>query len=65
MSLRHLSDLIDAAQGEFITFLTEQGSVIAIDRLLAADVGPRVLEQYQIGRSRSADLQTHPARLGP
>jgi S1-C subfamily serine protease len=56
-NLRHLSDLIDAAAGEFVTFTTEAGNVIAVDRALAATAGPEILERYQIGSSRSADLR--------
>jgi hypothetical protein len=55
-SLRHLSDLIDAARGEFVTFTTETGDVIAIHRGLAAKAGPTILERYQIESSRSQDL---------
>jgi S1-C subfamily serine protease len=55
-SLRHLSDLIDAAAGEFVVFTTETGNLIAVDRARAATAGPEVLERYQIGSSRSPDL---------
>jgi hypothetical protein len=56
-SLRHLSDLIDAARGEFVSIATEQGNLIAIRRTLAATEGPKILERYQVDSDRSNALR--------
>jgi hypothetical protein len=61
-SLRRLSDLIDAARGEFVTFTTEDGHVIAVERALAASQGPKILDRFQIDRDRSAGLRVDAAR---
>jgi len=61
-SLRHLSELIDAARGEFVDFTTEDGHVIAIQRALAASDGPAILERYQVGSDRSAGLRADAPR---
>jgi len=62
-SLRHLSDLIDAARGEFVSIATEQGNLVAIRRTLAATEGPKILERYQVESDRSAALRA-PGTVG-
>jgi len=57
-SLRQLSDLIDAARGEFVSIATEQGNLIVIRRTLAAQEGPKILERYHVADDRSAALRT-------
>jgi S1-C subfamily serine protease len=61
--LRHLSELLEAASGKFVTIATESGELIALDREAVTAASGEILARYQIASDRSADLQV-PASLG-
>jgi S1-C subfamily serine protease len=54
--LRHLSELLDSAPGEFLTITTEQGHMIVLDRAEVASANEEILSQYRIASDRSPGL---------
>lgn len=60
--LRHLSELLDDARGEFVEIVTEAGDLIVLDRAAVTAANSEILARYKIASDRSADLRV-PARL--
>lgn len=56
--LRHLSELLEGASGEFVTIATEDGEVIVLDRAEVTAANGEILARYQITSDRSEDLRT-------
>jgi hypothetical protein len=61
--LNHLSQLLDGASGEFVTFATERSGIITMQRREAAKMTNNILRRYQVALDRSPDLAM-PANLG-
>jgi len=61
--LSHLSQLLDNASGEFVSFTTERSGVVTMNRQEAEQLTATILRRYQVALDRSPDL-VMPASLG-
>ena len=55
--LRHLIELVEQAEGPFLTLETEDGSHLVLDRELAKERTPIIMEKYGVPADRSPDLR--------
>jgi hypothetical protein len=58
--LRHLVQIIEAAQGPWLVIVTEQGMRIVLDLEESRIVGPDILAMYEVFGDRSRDLWPPP-----
>ncbi len=61
-SLAHLVNLVQKAEGEFVTFDLYDGRRVVIDRVVAVKRGAELLERYGVPRPRSARVRARAAR---
>lgn len=56
-NLRHLADMIDACEEQYLNFGLEGGRLISLDRQEATQHGPQILRVHAISSDRSEDLK--------
>ncbi len=59
--LRHLIELVEESEGEFLTIETEDGSRLVLDRAMAKERTSTIMESYGVPADRSPDLRDEPA----
>ncbi len=55
--LQHLIEIVQAAQGDFVTFETEDGSRLVLDRAEAKSRTAAIMESYGVPADRSPDMR--------
>ncbi len=67
-AVRDLLDVVrrlDGARGKFVELLFDDGRTVVLDRQLATERGPAILQRYRVPADRSDDLRSvRPARVG-
>ncbi|MFV2057903.1 MAG: PDZ domain-containing protein, partial [Thiohalomonadales bacterium] len=54
--IKHLAKTVDAAEGEYLTIITDLGNVIVLDLAKAKKKNEKILKNYQVYKDRSGDL---------
>eukprot|EP00898_Chlorokybus_atmophyticus_P007875 jgi/Chlat1/8089/Chrsp75S07586 len=57
LNLRHLCDVVDTSQDEYITFRLDGGRTVILNRLAANAANPEILVQHCIPADRSSNLR--------